>query len=869
MSVTSIVLAAGRGTRMGRPDLPKVLFPVCGVPAVVRTLQTLSRCGVRRHVVVVGRPAGVIVDAVSSHCSNTAFVVQDPPNGTGDAARIGAEMLEDCSAGGSILVCAGDKYLEPSLVRRLLEVEVTADFALLTTPRSLCGADAEGGLVLRDSDGVPGCILELPDYLARITAVRVREVLSKGGDLAPVFQEAKQNGHEAPRFLRLLAEWARRAGAGAGADPEWRAELDRYAAAIPLGSGWIDPGSIELEGARLNASVYLIRADILFRLVQRLRSDNVQGEYYVTDLLRLCREHYPEARVVEVVQERAGEIMAYRNPQDLLQIERHVRGETERACVLRMAARAAWAAPISRWETALTDPRGTGMDEAFSDIYGRRTGPEGVLELLGRFRDRFGDSGEVLVVRSPARINLMGRHIDHQGGPINVMAINREVWMVARPREDDCFRLASVDSDRFPDRSFSVGELVSKLPWESWLETIRAPRTSELVARLQGDWGHYARAAALRLQSRFRDRVLHGADIVVGGNIPTGAGLSSSSAMVVAFAELIIGMNHLEVESRELVDYCGEGEWFVGTRGGSADHAAIKLSRRGQVSHFRFFPFEKLASAPFFPGHSLLVVHSGVEAPKSGRARDAFNQKVACYSMGVAMLRLLRPAWRERLRYVRDFDPRVLDASWGELMTALAQIPNRLTLREWRNDWESLLDPELRAAMEGVLASHHPPSAGYPIRPVFLFGLAEMQRARLAIECLASGDPTSFGRWMNCSHDGDRVHWTDEKARAEGEEIWKRGMVDADEQGGRRILAGVPGGYACSIEQVDRIVDRALALPGVLGAQIAGAGLGGCCMVLVTTDRAAALADELQGFAGGPVYICDSVGGACLLPPPR
>jgi galactokinase len=94
-------------------------------------------------------------------------------------------------------------------------------------------------------------------------------------------------------------------------------------------------------------------------------------------------------------------------------------------------------------------------------------------------------------------------------------------------------------------------------------------------------------------------------------------------------------------------------------------------------------------------------------------------------------------------------------------------------------------------------------------------------------------------------------------------------MVEADEQGGRRILAGVPGGYACSIEQVDRIVDRALALPGVLGAQIAGAGLGGCCMVLVTTDRAAALADELQGFAGGPVYICDSVGGAGLLPPPR
>jgi N-acetylgalactosamine kinase len=854
---------------MGRPDLPKVLFPIAGVPAVVRTLQTLSRCGVQRHIVVVGNPAGILVDTISADCPNTAFVVQSPPRGTGDAARIGSELLEDLSATGSVLVCAGDKYIEPSLVRRLLDAGKHSDFALVTTPRQMLGPKSEGGLVLSDSQGIPACIVEMPDYLARCAAPMWMDVLRRGADPDEVQKKTSEFGRDSAKFRKMLDTWHQLAAENR-LDELHRA-LEPYAQPLRLGGEILHTAEIDLFGVSVNASVYLIKADILFRLVQKINSDNAQGEYYLTDLLRLCRRHYPESNVLQVVQKSPGEVMAFNNPQELLEIERHVQGRAEEIRAIRTQAERRWSCPLEQWERALTSPCRTALAPAFSEIYGESAGRSKQTALLQKFREDYGGEGDVMIVRSPARINLMGRHIDHQGGPINVMAIDREVWMVARPREDDLFRLTNMDPARFPDRSFRLNELIAQLSWESWLDTIHSPRTSEMVARLQGDWGHYARAAALRLQSRFRDRSLRGADIVVGGDIPTGAGLSSSSAMVVAFAELIIGMNGLEVESRELVDYCGQGEWFVGTRGGAADHAAIKMSMRGQVSHFRFFPFDKVSSADFFAGHSILVVHSGVEAPKSAAARDAFNQKVACYHMGLAILRLLRPAWRDRLQYLRDFDPSVLGDSWGDMISVLRRLPNLLSVSDWRRTWAPMLDPETRDALATVMAAHQPPEAGYSVRSIVLFGIAEMQRARLAMQLLEAGDPAGFGHLMNRSHDGDRVsHPITGKRfipRVDWDQLEER-LADPERYDGREFIAEIPGGYGCSIEKVDRIVDHALNLRGVRGAQIAGAGLGGCCMVLVEQSCQEQVRAELQKLVSAPVQVCSSVGGACLLPPP-
>ena len=57
-----IILAAGKGTRMGSATTPKVCFPVNGVPAVCRALSTYRNCGIGQYVVIVGSLAGKVVE---------------------------------------------------------------------------------------------------------------------------------------------------------------------------------------------------------------------------------------------------------------------------------------------------------------------------------------------------------------------------------------------------------------------------------------------------------------------------------------------------------------------------------------------------------------------------------------------------------------------------------------------------------------------------------------------------------------------------------------------------------------------------------------------------------------------------------------
>ena len=222
----------------------------------------------------------------------------------------------------------------------------------------------------------------------------------------------------------------------------------------------------------------------------------------------------------------------------------------------------------------------------------------------------------ILLVRSPGRVNLMGRHVDHQGGHCNLMTIGYETLMVVHPRNDDRMRIYNLDGMRFPERQFSIGELIADLPWEDWLSLINSEQVSNMVLNADGDWSQYVKAAVLRLQKKFSSVRLRGVDMVVHGDIPIAAGLSSSSALVVATAEAMVSVNQLDTFPSQFVDLCGEGEWFVGTRGGSADHAAIKLGQRGKVVKVTFFPFAVQDIVSFPEEYVLVVCDSGVKRPR-------------------------------------------------------------------------------------------------------------------------------------------------------------------------------------------------------------------------------------------------------------
>jgi N-acetylgalactosamine kinase len=407
-------------------------------------------------------------------------------------------------------------------------------------------------------------------------------------------------------------------------------------------------------------------------------------------------------------------------------------------------------------------------------------------------------------------------------------------------RPDDTVRLFNLDPERFPERSFSIRGLVKDLPWDDWLSLVNSEKVLSMVRSYGGDWSQYVMAPLLRLQKKFHPMRLRGMDLIVSGNIPMAAGLSSSSSLVVGTAEAAIAASGLNTFPSQLVDLCGEGEWFVGTRGGSADHAAVKLGQKGRVIRVAFFDFAVEESVPFPDDYVLAVCDSGISAKKTVNAKDQFNHRVCCYHLGFLLIRRLFPQYAPLLRKLRDVNVRNLRVPLSWIYRILLHLPEEAT-REALSDL--LPDTDLAP----YFATHALPGDGrYPVRGVVLFGLAECERARRYTGLLRKNAAEEIGGLMNISHDGDRVARFNEKGEAlpfqaplSNQHLL--GLMEDLESGDpervmRAQLELQPGAYACSHPAIDRMVDIALSTPGVAGAQLAGAGLGGCMMVLTHRD---------------------------------
>jgi len=207
------------------------------------------------------------------------------------------------------------------------------------------------------------------------------------------------------------------------------------------------------------------------------------------------------------------------------------------------------------------------------------------------------------VVRAPGRVNLIGEHIDYCGLPVLPMALRRSVRIAFHPRSDRETRLVNRDP-RFAPSAFAVNESIAPAP--------------------AGDWSNYARAAVGAVARRFPD--LRGVDALVESDLPIAAGLSSSSALVVAMALAILHANGVSVASLELMELLGKGERYVGTAGGGMDQAIILGARSGYASRIDFHPL-RLTPTAVPADWQFIVAWSLVHAEKSGAARQAYNER--------------------------------------------------------------------------------------------------------------------------------------------------------------------------------------------------------------------------------------------------
>jgi galactokinase len=226
--------------------------------------------------------------------------------------------------------------------------------------------------------------------------------------------------------------------------------------------------------------------------------------------------------------------------------------------------------------------------------------------------------GETCVVSAPGRVNLIGEHIDYHGLAVLPMALRRRIRVAFRPRSDSRIR------------AVSAGYGMREFDW-----------TSELAPAPAGDWENYLRAAAQAVARKWGAGV--GVDAAVDSDLPAAAGLSSSSALMVAFTLALLSANRRRATFEELMEALPEGEQFVGTHGGGMDHAASLDSREGCASLIDFDPLG-LRAIPVPEDWGFLVAHCLKTAEKSGAARRAFNARRAAGAAALARLGL--PSFR-------------------------------------------------------------------------------------------------------------------------------------------------------------------------------------------------------------------------------
>lgn len=808
--VRAILLCAGRGSRMNDDSTHKVCFSAGGVPVIRRLIGDLRTAGVTRFTVVIGHRADDVKACLADE-KGISFALQKEQNGTADAVRCGLEALVADGYRGGVLVSMGDKLVSPVVVRSLLCEHRAADADASVLIQEKANNPSGGRVILRDGHFFA--------FLEQMDEARLRLMQLAVRDDDTLAKAISSFGLSEKKAQLLLAVAKRDAAEGKKSLPSPCHEITAE-----------DADAV----THVNAAVYLWKnATFALECLSKTRPDNAQNELYFTDALTIAAAE--GAKVHTLVATQSESVLSYSTKEELAALDMTVR-KHESASLLRLASE------------RIREIESGEMDKKLLEIYGPnsdpvlRRGP--YLDALRAFIREYGDR-EVLISRAPGRVNLMGRHIEHRGGSTNILAIDREVVAIAAPRSDAIIHLANIDPE-FSKTCFSVSQTMAAYDTADWVEFIESEKILEIVSSTRGDWSNYIKAGILRLQLNDRQKPLSGMDMLFSGNIPMAAGLSSSSALVVATMEAVIALNDLALEVEEFVALSGEGEWFVGSRGGAGDHAAMKCGKRGEITHMNFFPFSVGESVEWPSEYDVVVANSGIKAKKSDGARDKFNAMVTSYELAYLWILKEFPEHAERIHCLRDINAENLGITEADIYRMLLRVPLSLKTSElfelYPETWHNRI--------QRTLSTHHT-FPEYRLRGVLLYGLSECARAEHCIDLLKEGDYERLGELMCLSHNGDRIWQNGAPHQGREDDDYLLELIAAQESGDKALLEASslynqPGVYACSTREIDMLIDYIISRDGVLGAQLSGAGLGGCVIALVKHESTQKLINSLN-----------------------
>jgi len=367
----------------------------------------------------------------------------------------------------------------------------------------------------------------------------------------------------------------------------------------------------------------------------------------------------------------------------------------------------------------------------------RETGGELMADTLRRaqqVRDKlietFGDSEEVVVIKAPGRVNLIGEHTDYNDGFVLPAAVDREIIMAASPRDDGEVHLYALDLDS--RSSFSL---------------------SSIVRDEKAGWSNYIRGVLLLLKER--GLPVRGMNAVFSGDVPLGAGMSSSAALEMAAGVTAAAVGKFAVDMVELVKIAQAAENnFVGVNCGIMDQFISGLGKKGHALFLDCRSLEyELVPLPSSDEYKIVIANTMV---KRGLVNSAYNERRRQCEMGVEILRQYLPA----IKALRDVSP----ADFAE--------------------HKDKLPPIVAKRCEHIVY--------------------ENQRVMESVTALQTGDVDTFGKLMRASHESLRDLY---EVSCKELDIMVEAAWEAPGTCGARMTGAGFGGCTVNLVRADKVND--------------------------------------------------------------
>ncbi|PWT92655.1 MAG: hypothetical protein C5B55_05895, partial [Blastocatellia bacterium] len=441
--------------------------------------------------------------------------------------------------------------------------------------------------------------------------------------------------------------------------------------------------------------------------------------------------------------------------------------------------------------------------------------------LCNLFLDRYGD-GPVSLLRAPARIGLLGEHIDYVSylptASLTFGSHERNILMLYRKSAKPQVQSAST-SPKYPPSMFSlledeVPELGNSAVSE-WLSFLFRHGTP------QPDWQNYIKASVNFARGKFGAQIVNGFDFALESNVPAGGGASSSSALVVLAGAAVREVNQISFTPEELAKDSAIAEWYIGTRGGSMDHITICLAQQASAVVINYWNQQtKRVSLPDTPFE--WITFFSKPADKGREIMIEYNERAA-------VSRLLIPAvinkwnqtnperqtdWAVVLRSLEEGSLEGVDAAENLLNT----LPETMSIDTLQLEHPNTFS-ELERSFPALLAAR----SRWPlqIRSRALHHLGEIKRVALATHILESIENAS----------------TPEDKLSAMQTIGK--LLDESHASLRDL-------YGVSIREVEELREVIVSNANVLGARLMGGGFGGNVLALTTQHHSKELIEQVQ-----------------------